>query len=198
MYSRVALIELWMSLGLASQGLFHSAGLCHYPSSHRCVSLFQLHSYSQAHRPVLITSLHAVLCIMCFKVSIPTQCVWADNFFACSGCFYSPSSVGPAQLHLHSSMSECLSWDLDLNSTILHISSHPPNPYVSTATPPFGLQTAHCSKGQIKLHSSKLPILVVEYNHSMLSPLWADTFSFIITFIKTMLMFVLSMKCLQN
>ena len=67
MYSTVPLIERQMSLGLASQGLLHNAWLCHYPSSSRCVSCLQLYSCSQAHPPVLITSLHAALCHMCFK-----------------------------------------------------------------------------------------------------------------------------------
>lgn len=54
MYSAVPLTELQMSLSLASQGLLHNAGLCHYPSSSRCVSCLQLYSCSKAHRPVLV------------------------------------------------------------------------------------------------------------------------------------------------
>lgn len=81
MYSAVPLIELQMPLSLASQGLLHNAGLCH-PSSSRCVSCLQLYSCSKAHRPVLITSLHAALChmqrcatcVLKVKVSTLTQC----------------------------------------------------------------------------------------------------------------------------
>lgn len=67
MYSAVPLMELHMSLGLASQRLLHSAGLCRYPSSSRGASCLQLYSCSQARRPVLIASFHAALCHMCFK-----------------------------------------------------------------------------------------------------------------------------------
>lgn len=66
-YSAVPLTELQMSLGLASQGLLHNAGLCHYSSSSRCVSCLQLRSCWQAHCPVPVASLQAVLCHTCFK-----------------------------------------------------------------------------------------------------------------------------------
>lgn len=97
-------------------------------------------------------------------------------------------------LHLNSS------WDPELNSTTLHIvSSHSPKihthpqQYLPLASRPFVVP-----KGQTKLPGRKLPIFPVVCNDSVLSPLWADASSFIITFSKTMLMFVLCMKCLHN
>lgn len=154
-YGTVPLIELQVSLGLVSQGTLHSSGLCHHPSCSRFVSCLQLNSCSKptSQSSSLLSMQHCTTCSLKVKVSIPIQHTWTVNFFACSGCFYSPSSAGSAEPHLHSAASEHLSWDPELNSTSLHtISSHPPppNPYTPTAIPPFGLQTAHCSQGTDK------------------------------------------------
>lgn len=143
-----------MTLGLVSQWILHRAGLCHHPSSSRFVSCLQLYSCSKhtSQSSSLFSMQHCATCSLKVKVSVPIQHTWTVNFFACSGCFYSPSSAGSAELHVHSAASEHLSWDPELNSTTLHIiSSHSPqNPYTPTAIPPFGLQTAHCFQGTDK------------------------------------------------
>lgn len=104
MYSAVLLVELQMSLGLASRGFLYSAGLCHCSSSRKCAPCLQLYSCWQAHHPVLIASLHAVPCYMCFKgeslctdptcitrqllfmlwlLLFPIQCWTSTDAFAC-------------------------------------------------------------------------------------------------------------------
>lgn len=67
MYGAMLLVDLQMSLGLASRGFLYSARLCHYSSSRRCAPCLRLYSCCQAHHPALIASLHAVPCYMCFK-----------------------------------------------------------------------------------------------------------------------------------
>lgn len=156
----------------------------------------------KARLPVLITSLHAALYHIFPKgESLNTmQGTWTVSSFASSGCFYSPSSVGSAELHLHSAASEHLSWESELNSTtLLIISSHSPKIHAHPQQYlPFASRPLAVPKGQIKRPGRRLPIFPLVYNDCVLSPLWVDASFFVITFSKTMLMFVLCMKCLHN
>ena len=118
-----------------------------FATTHLPVGVSFASNYAAAGRHIARSS----LCALKAEVCTPTRCAWAVRFFACSGCFYFPSTAGPPQLYLHSPASERLNLDLELNSTVLHIfSSHLSNPYTSTATSPFGLQTVRCSQGPDK------------------------------------------------
>lgn len=169
-----------------------------HPSS-RCVPCFQLYSCSKAHRPVLIAFLHAALCHVCFKVeSLHTDAACVNSQLLCVlqlllvpiQCWTSAAAF--AVLHQH------LSWDLELNCTILYISSYPQIHTHPRQHLPLASRLLRFSKGQIKLPGRKLSILAAVCHDSMLSSFWAYNSSFVITFTKTMLMFVLSMKCLHN
>lgn len=199
MYSAVPLVELQMSLGLASQGFLHNAGLCHYPFSRRCVPRLQLYSCFQARRPVLIASLHAVLWYVRSKgESLHTNPVWISSQLLCVlqlpiQCWTSTAAFA-----------QCYIWTYLLGrGAERHHSAHLLliSPQIHTYPQqhlPLASRLLSVPKGQIKLPGRKLPILAVVSNDSVLSPVWADTSSFIIAFSKTMLLFVLSMKNLRS
>lgn len=190
-----------MSLGLASQGILHNTGFAPHPSSSRCVSCLQLYSCSE-HTSLSSSPLSMQCCITSsleVKASIQSNVHEPSTSLPPLAAFIPPPVLDQQSciytvLHLNIS-AESQSWTAPLHTLSPHI---PPNPHAPTAKLPLACRPLSVPEGQIKVPGRKLPIFPGVYNDSVLSPLWADAFSFIITFSKTMLMFVLCMKCLHN
>lgn len=154
-YGTVPLIELQVSLGLVSQGILHSSGLCHHPSCSRFVSCLQLNSCSKptSQSSSLLSMQHCTTCSLKVKVSIPIQHTWQSTSLPALAAFTLPPVLDQQShiyivLHLNIS-AETQSWTAPVYTPSPHIPP-PPIPYTPTAIPPFGLQTAHCSQGTDK------------------------------------------------